>query len=151
MLLWLEPGKGGRKERPAHQVFVNGLPEECPSCLVASHPYQAQSCSQARPDTHAHTDCAHRGCICMVHLQTIPPHRSWAETYSQTHSHTHPGSCAHTPAQNTHICIQSCTHRPCPHTCMYTHPLMYTQKGPVNRSKLCTQTLSTYIHSHMHT
>ena len=53
-LLWLEPGKGGRKEGPAHQVFVSGLPEACLSCRLASLPCtKPRACSQIRPDVHA--------------------------------------------------------------------------------------------------
>lgn len=45
-----EQGTGGRKEGPARQVFVNGLPEECPSCLLASHPCrEPRARPQARP------------------------------------------------------------------------------------------------------
>lgn len=54
-LLSLEPGKGGRKEGPARQFFVSGLPEACASCLLASYPCtEPRACSQARPQAGAH-------------------------------------------------------------------------------------------------
>lgn len=37
----LSLGREAGRKGPAHQVFVNGLPEECPSCLLASRPAES--------------------------------------------------------------------------------------------------------------
>lgn len=114
-LLWLEPGKGGRKEGPAHQVFVSGLPEACLSCCLASHPCtKPRACSQTRLDMHAQSSVQ---IYTHSHLRPCAQRPALRQTGRDTHSHilyTH-------PAQNTCTPIQPCAHRPALHTLTCRH------------------------------
>lgn len=77
--------EAGRKG-PAHQVFVNGLPEECPSCLMASHPAES-----TKPTVRQEPICRVRST--QAHLQTT---QITQELCTGIHLHTHKGSHAHT-------------------------------------------------------
>lgn len=76
LILGREAGRKG----PAHQVFVNGLPEECSSCLLASHPAESikptlrreQMCGVESTQAHLQTThitqmlCCAQGSTCTL-------------------------------------------------------------------------------------
>lgn len=133
----LEPGKGGRKEGPAHQVFVSGLPEECPSCLLASHACREATGRCTHIQSSVDTDL-----LPDIHTLTQGPEQDNLPTDTHTHTLT-PGPVNTDPEQTMHMhavpCTQNCS--------AHSHTNRCTG-GPTNRYVLCAHLCEACTNAH---
>lgn len=121
--------EAGRKG-PAHQVFVNGLPEECPSWLLASHPAVS-----TKPTLRQEPMCRVRST--QAHLQTT---QITQVLCTGIHLHMHKGSHAHTCTKYMQgLFIQT-------KGCMCTHT-----QGPLNKYFVYIDHPCTHVHARVHT